>query len=513
MNSIKNDALVKYLLFFVAFTLCMMLEPLTLLALNEEWRLSYYLAGYVAIIACFAALLLFLICRLLPGIFIASLSVALVGTFFSLKLSQYQSFIALSSYALLFIFIITSALVFICIYKLHRHQRKPGFLAYLFLLVFGLSAPALHWWQDRSKVSDESSLSLIEKSELSKITLKSKPNIYLLSYDSMIPGDVAAKYLEIDLPYQDTIDQSFIEIPHSLSFYVPTMPSISDVMRLGQSDQRLDYNSFAGNSPSILQHLLHKNDYKIITGFPSDYFGLKGKFIDKRLFLVSKRLKNSVLCIAQDGNERLRIFAACTVENYLFEQHRKLYNAIFGANVYKKWHDVIVNQIKINSSGRSKSPVFTYLYTYKPIGHTSKSYTGTDEQRRRYKRHFQRYADALKTQLIEIMQTIRNYDPTALLVVFGDHGAWLSREVNPDEDPAFFYQDRHRIMMAVGRTEHECADKNQLGSNAYQTPSRLTLSILLCLSNLSHKNLDSYPFAENKNILPYIFPERFSKSE
>ncbi len=87
--------------------------------------------------------------------------------------------------------------------------------------------------------------------------------------------------------------------------------------------------------------------------------------------------------------------------------------------------------------------------------------------------------------LENLVTLIKREDPKSLLLVFGDHGAWLSRRVGKKENPEFFLEDRHIVNSAVMATQHRCANKKNLSKNfpGYYTPSRIIASVAGCLAD------------------------------
>ena len=79
------------------------------------------------------------------------------------------------------------------------------------------------------------------------------------------------------------------------------------------------------------------------------------------------------------------------------------------------------------------------FYTYSPNGHSSEDYRHSNTaQREKYTEYFLTEAQRLAEGLKMIVSTIAEQDPHALVLVFGDHGAYLSRGITPAEDSDFF---------------------------------------------------------------------------
>lgn len=496
---------VRYIWFFAVFFVIAALEPLALLARAETAHMAMVLLRYLSICFVLGMLGLVLAKRYLPRFLIFFLALGFVGTFASLRISHYPAITGLGEPGFVALVLLLLAGVYWGLSKLTSAGQTPTAFAYACLVVIGLSSPIL------TLASDQRSEAGFEGSPLMSLKFQEKPNIYLLSYDSFIPQSVAQKYLQVEeLPYQSLLNKRFWELPNSLSFHVPSRPSINNLMRLGQSRLALNPLSFSGNAPSLLQRLVQANGYRLSTGFSSLYFGGAGPHVDEPLFPKVAQIESSVLCVAQGRLERIQGMLVCKVAHLLI-QHKltSLYRLVFGSESNLEtdnWHGVLLDRIA--SAAKSKQPVFTYLYTYNPIGHTSLVYDHSDSaQRETYKGYFMLHAELLAAQLSETVDKIAELDPDALLIVFGDHGAYLSRSVSVGEDPQFFFEDRHRVVVAVGRTEHKCAQKPPTWPGAdFNTPSRVLTQLLLCLSGRQSTDELEIEFDEPDRTLRYSLP-------
>ena len=88
------------------------------------------------------------------------------------------------------------------------------------------------------------------------------------------------------------------------------------------------------------------------------------------------------------------------------------------------------------------SPRFVIAHLYLP-GHTPMNFDHTNAgDRRRFLAAFERDFNTAATYLEQIIEHLRTNDTDAILFVFGDHGAQLSRRMDVEDDPTFFLQDR-----------------------------------------------------------------------
>ena len=82
----------------------------------------------------------------------------------------------------------------------------------------------------------------------------------------------------------------------------------------------------------------------------------------------------------------------------------------------------------------------------------------------------------------QIIEHVRSNDPTAILFVFGDHGMYVSRGVELEEDPAFVLQDRFGILGGV-YPQDRCEEYfDEAESKGYMTMLDAVHAILGCLS-------------------------------
>jgi len=236
---------------------------------------------------------------------------------------------------------------------------------------------------------------------------------------------------------------------------------------------------FTGKYRSVLSTIANNNDYELTNGYSSEYFGQKGGHLTA-YNLGDQTLKDSSLCVAAgDGLVSLRIYGVC-----------KIFGEFFGLAHFagygtftKDWAEKVLGII--SSLSEKEGPQITFHYIYNPIGHSPLSYShGNQQQRADYLKQFsvrsKRAADVMK----ELVDIIKKQDPKALVLIFGDHGAWLSRGVKYKEDSQFFMKDRHMIELAVLKTEHKCAESDQVFryASAYATPSRVLAGMLRCLA-------------------------------
>lgn len=108
--------------------------------------------------------------------------------------------------------------------------------------------------------------------------------------------------------------------------------------------------------------------------------------------------------------------------------------------------DFLVSEL--TSVGRDR-PQFVIAHIYRP-GHTTNSFRYHNlNDRERFAESYIRKSNEAASYLRRIIDHLRDNDPTAILFVFGDHGMWLSRGMQIDEEPTFVIQDRFAVLGGV----------------------------------------------------------------
>lgn len=516
-NKIKITEYGSWITLFIVASFLFGTETFFLVAKEESMVISMAILKYVALIIFIQSAFLLLARFLGSYIFAGFFAIFISLNLFSLKLSFIPLLLSLNEKIYLILFITILIGMFFLIHYLIKKNHKLTFRIY-FVSVIIFATPGLFQYLSNSSISPSTEIALVNEWRGLKFK-NNRPNIYFLSYDSLIPQEIAKKYLDIrEVDYQKVIDEKFHEISNALSFHVPTQQSLNSIMRLDQSSQNLTTNLFAGREPSILGEVFKENGYKVNTGFSNLYFGKKGPFVDEYITLGTVYFDRTILCIDLGSTLIMQsrlLFLCPAYKNYkeLQKQHEnnefyKLTLKIlfsdhseWSSNV---WHKKILSHIK--DVADRKQPTLTFFYTYRPIGHTAGNYNHNNlEMKKSYEKYFLEGSKLLSGDLIEIFEFIKKNDPESIVLVFGDHGAWMSRNANEKQEIEFFYQDRHRILLSLMKTNNKCSTPSKIYSLNYATPSRLIADIFLCLGVERLYLNQLLNFDEDKNILNRVF--------
>ena len=268
---------------------------------------------------------------------------------------------------------------------------------------------------------------------------------------------------------------------------VPTTHSINTMMALDQDIYLRAYGTrrrpsyFAGHDLSPLVWLLGQNGYQTTSIYQNPHFGqAQGPHIDN--YVIKDK---SVLCSLLDEGIRPLAFGG-----YCWNWESEHHSAV----------DFLVQ--RLSGVGRA-GPQFVMAHLNLP-GHTPKIFDYENQQEReRFVSVFEERFNKASIPMQRIIEHLRANDPDAILFVFGDHGAWLSRGLDVEGDPAFFLQDRFGILGGV-YPRNRCAPQfDEAERKGYMTSLDVVHAIIQCLSAGR-----APPPAEARQVLDQRLPRR-----
>ena len=244
-------------------------------------------------------------------------------------------------------------------------------------------------------------------------------------------------------------------------------------------------------------YLMKTNGYETNFYHYDTYFGEKGIYLDN-LYINDKQLLSSTgLCQSTNNIQRkFFLMGACNEGSFI--------EGIMGYMGYRvgvyEWPKITI-PLAIDRSSKSDSPNINILFFYRPIGHVPAVFDYNNEQQLEdYKKTYSHHSVLAKELLEEIRNQILNNDPKALVVVFGDHGPFLSKglDCSKQENKTFCIHNTYAANVSVLKTNNRCSSeyKSFIRGNVI-TPSEIVFSKLSCLS-------------ENPNLLGQLLKYRNS---
>lgn len=519
--------------FFFVVLMVFSTEFFLILAIEENIEVALIMARYVAIISVLFAVFIFLASIISKWLFIISVGVFGAFSLFSLKLNFYYIFMNMPPLAYFGVGLVVFFAISAFAYQITRYRDGPGWLPWFLLAVLALTPIAIRLVDSARQSTPQTSVDFASWQE---VRFERKPNIYLFGFDSLSPVSILQQYLGIEtLSYEKEFQTILTSVEPALSAHVFTRNSLNSIMRLDQASQALTHDLFSGRRQSILGTVLHANGYFVGTGFPSSFLGHSGPFVDQYTVPRGKsaNLSSTALCFDAQGSKRLvsRVFYACFFYKEARERGSWLFALLFGqespgqvgenekrmlailnrtgragdrsVQISDGWLAVLTAAVV--SDKMAGQPRFNFFHTVLPIGHTPPGYNNADQRMREdFKEYYVEGSKLLSRQIQTLYAKITDVDPQAIVLIFGDHGSYLSQQASKTDDPIFYFKDHNRIMLGVMKTDNHCAsDFERHFSRKYATVPRVLLDIFVCLGASSRKIDDLVKFDEDPEMLWY----------
>ena len=312
-------------------------------------------------------------------------------------------------------------------------------------------------------------------SNIRHISFQRTPNLYFVSFDSMVPRSLLRKNLGVETTgFHDLVEDRMRRFSNFFSDSVRTTHALNSVLALDvdvyASQQRElekqgrypDPALFSGRNPSALLGILHRNGYETTSIYANDYFGRrKGPYIDNYVTIT-----RSTICNLLDDSIRILSFWG--------------YCRWFGGSFRGRYSLMTVEAIK--KAGANEGPQFVMVHLYLP-GHVEGSFRHGDvEQLEAYKSYNVRMSESAARHLDAIIRHLEDNDPDAILLVYGDHGMFLSQGLEFEDDPTFVFQDHYGILGAVYPRDACAVWFDEASAKGWMTTLDAVHAILRCLS-------------------------------
>ena len=306
------------------------------------------------------------------------------------------------------------------------------------------------------------------------VAFKETPNIYFVGFDSITPEAIMRKHMGIETTrFHQLMERDMRRFRNLFSIGANTKASFNMLMALDQDiylgnwERRLRRPSyFAGHDLGPLIWLLRLNGYETTSIYQGTWFGrTPGPHIDNYVINTT-----TGLCSLLDADVRvLALWGYCWGWAAEGDEEGRLPAG-----------DFLVQELSSVGGG---SPQFVIAHLYLP-GHTPMNFDHRNEgERRRFLVDFERDFNSAATYLEQIVEHLRADDPDAILFVFGDHGAQLSRRVDVEDDPTFFLQDRFAILGGVYPRDRCAPELDEAERKGYTTTLDVVHAIIECLSD------------------------------
>jgi len=359
--------------------------------------------------------------------------------------------------------------------------RKLIFLGVTVLIASSLvgpiwSAPPPRHEAGEKTVDADRSRDMTASPKIRKVDFLSKPNVYLIGFESAGAAAVLEKYLGLEdsALAQSFVDNAFHMFRNAFVENVPTKNSFNALLAMdrdyflsiveGGSD-----HLFQGIRPSPLLEIFAHNGYETNTVYQRSYFGGdKGAFVDH--YEVNEEF--SVCDFMDEAYKRFTFFGAC----YLLASRR-----LFPKNPRVPGAEVEFLMASLEEATRREKPQL-FIGHIRPPRHPDTSFRPTEENIRSYREIYERLSRAAGENLTRIKKYLEAQNEDFILLVFGDHGVFLSRRYAFDDNPEFVAQDRYGVIAGVYPTDVCSEYWASSQSDDYITTAEVSRLLVRCLA-------------------------------
>ena len=468
------------------FAFAMLLQALALMATytssavafsESDLRHILVLGGAVNTVLLLGALLLHRFNKAIANIVLALIVLAGVATAYLVHTDLYlvenrAVFIPLCAAAAVGLFVA---------FRVIDEQRWGGVaLSAATLLGFGIVGTQLP--TDKSVEGDVSNTDKSVEGDVSNIrhiSFQTTPNLYFVSFESLHPPSLLDKNLGVEAAesgFHRLFDAHFRRFRNFFANDAPTTASLTTLlaldtdvyysMRRELKDRGDSPNPFlfSGQNPSPLLGILHRNSYETTSIYATSFLGsIKGPYIDNFATFERETLCN---LLGSGSSSQIAFWGYC-----------QIFHDGGGRNAAASF---IVDQI--TKTNTNKGPQFVMAHISSP-DHTNKGFRYDNTTHLLEFKAF--YIEALEKSshyLTRIIGHLKQNDPNAILLVYGDHGPWLSRGLKFEDNREFVFQDRYGILGGVYPPDVCANELDKASAKGYMTILDAVHAILRCLS-------------------------------
>ncbi|KAB2939019.1 MAG: hypothetical protein K8F92_19160 [Hyphomicrobium sp.] len=326
------------------------------------------------------------------------------------------------------------------------------------------------------------------------VTFARKPNIYFLGLDALTPEPIAKDHLHISqVHYADalrgngfrTFRNSFADRVGTKNFYNSLLAL--DVRAWDSLPVHEQHKFYNGERPGVLFEVFRGNGYKIQTMYMNPFFGgSKGKYIDAYKVSNGRDICTHVLAFSSE----YAFLGLCHAQMQPWLKGWNVSEGLQALGWDPEWRHFKFNQMEraARDAARSAGPWVTVAHTLAPA-HVRVGYDHAKEADRiEYRQTFIEREKIAADLIAAWVAFLKREDPGAILLVYGDHGFWLSNsqafdELTTEEERRFFVLDRHAISLSVW-PKHVCSEVfDEEERRGYVTMTLVARALIRCLGN------------------------------
>ena len=327
-----------------------------------------------------------------------------------------------------------------------------------------------------------------------KINFSEKPNVYFLSFESMVPQSIAKLNFKQDkFVYHDILNSYFYNFKNVFTLAFPSRESLNALLSFDQKKylslkkENRHYDFFIGKQQSPLLKIFRDNNYELTTFYDNFWFGRnKGNFIDHYYVNQSGGKFNTCAFDAGHGfHLKVSFLGYCLLSEKI---KFKFFSVILNKKLKKTTTtEKILEIMELNL--KKKNPQFLMAHNINP-GHTDNYKFGRGNDFEKYKNIYSKKSQIVKNEIEQILNFIKKKDPKSILLIYSDHGPKLSHGLEFEDDPYFVITDSFAVYAGI-YPKDKCKKYTDKFYEKYQFASLIDVSkvIINCI-NKDEKTMD-----------------------
>lgn len=294
---------------------------------------------------------------------------------------------------------------------------------------------------------------LSTNSNQDKIIFNETPNIYFISFESLVPISIAKKNFKVfDFAYHEILEKKFYSFKNSFTVAFPSRESLNSLLAFDQKKylslkkENKHLYFFTGVEESPMFRIFNDNGYEITTYYDNFWFGRhKGKYIYD--YIVNQSGGKFNTCAFDTGfglHFKVSFLGYCLVPDKI---KFKLASLILNKDLKKTTSIEKIMQIMEKNISK-KNPQFLMAHHINP-GHTGEYIYGREGDFENYLNFYKKKSKVVKKELELIIKFINDKDPNALLFVYSDHGPKLSIGIEFEDNKSFKILDSFAVYSGI----------------------------------------------------------------
>lgn len=318
--------------------------------------------------------------------------------------------------------------------------------------------------------------------EFSGFDFSERPDIYLVSVETLLPPTLARKHLGLDdLPYAHHYSDGGYIFKNSFSTENSTQKSLNATMRLSNPAYAQDYSVFEKYTPekyflgfqeSPISTIFRENGYQVWTGITGNLDGATlGPYVDRPALSKDVSIADTHFCLI-GSKAAYALFFMCPMFEFLegrsssvIEDETKKIESLF------------------TSVGQSDPPQFKFYHALGMTRHAATFSVFNETLNAEYAQKYQEGAVKAREYIENIIDKISKNGRKSIVLVFGDHGMRRMTESEKDDHLKVYVEDNYGIHFMIGLNTSNCSTQNfqTYSGDGFTTPSRVIAGILRCL--------------------------------